>query len=266
MIVSRSQTNQLYTTGILKGGALLEDTRTLLTHWDEKSTLRQNVERFRRDNTLGKASRCRVEDILQVLRHRFLDSAPDLNALIALVSGGLATESLHPILFFYAARADRLLYDSVTRFLAQRRRSGMVDIRVPELEAWIRGSIGQQHPPTKWSATTITRCAQSVLSALRDFGVLQGAVQKRIAASCLPIRAFAYIAMLLHRAQPSGDRLLGHPDWRLFFLSRDAVERLLIESHQDRLLEYHAAGSVIRIAFPARTIEEYAHVIASRAF
>ena len=100
---------------------------------------------------------------------------------------------------------------------------------------------------------------------LRDFGVLQGAVHKRIAPAYLPVAAFAYVMFYLKRHQPSGARLVEHPDWRLFFLPREGVERFLFEAHQRGLLEYHAAGSVTRLSFPATTLEEYAHVLAERA-
>jgi hypothetical protein len=80
----------------------------------------------------------------------------------------------------------------------------------------------------------------------------------------LPVEAFAYIAFYLHQKQPSGERLLGHPEWRLFFLSPQAVERFFIEAHQSRLLEYYAAGSIIRITFPTGSIEEYAHALVER--
>jgi hypothetical protein len=51
------------------------------------------------------------------------------------------------------------------------------------------------------------------ISTLRDFGVLQGAVNKRIAPAYMPVTAFAYIAFYLKQHQPSGARLLEHPDW-----------------------------------------------------
>ena len=53
-------------------------------------------------------------------------------------------------------------------------------------------------------------------------------------------------------------------DWKLFFLTREGVERLLFEAHQRELLEYHVAGSVTRLTFPVSTLEEYANVLAQR--
>ena len=116
-----------------------------------------------------------------------------------------------------------------------------------------------------WSEHTTCRVTQGLMSALRDFGILQGAVHKRIAPTYVPVTAFAYVMFFLKEHQPSGAKLVEHPDWRLFFLPREGVERLLFEAHQRGLLEYHAAGSVTRLSFPAKTLEEYAHVLAERA-
>ena len=95
--------------------------------------------------------------------------------------------------------------------------------------------------------------------------MLQGAVNKRIAPAYLPVAAFAYVMFYLKQHQPSGAKLVEHPDWKLFFLPREGVERFLFEAHQHDLLEYHAAGSVTRLTFPAHTLEEYANVLAQRA-
>jgi hypothetical protein len=54
----------------------------------------------------------------------------------------------------------------------------------------------------------------------------------------------------LKQQQPSGAKLIELPDWKLFFLRREGVERLLFEAHQRDLLEYHVAGSVTRFLLP----------------
>ena len=94
--------------------------------------------------------------------------------------------------------------------------------------------------------------------------MLQGAVKKRIAPAFFPVESFAYIAFYLKQHQPSGAKLIELPDWKLFFLQRESVERFLFEAHQRDLLEYHVAGSVTRLTFPAETLEEYANVLAQR--
>ena len=254
-----------YSSKIIKAGALLPDTKTLLSHWDTMMTVEENLGRIRRENAFGKASRSRVEDILAVFRQRYLAEEEVVKSLVALVQRRLPAASLDRILYFHAARSDRLLHDVVTDWLVPLQGRGVADIDVDEVRQLLSKWVAEGRTSGQWSEDTTRRVAQGLLSTLRDFGVLQGAVNKRIAPAYLPVAAFAYVMFHLKRHQPSGGRLVEHPDWRLFFLTREGVERFLFEAHQRGLLEYHAAGSVTRLSFPAPTPEEYAHVLADRA-
>ena len=181
-----------------------------------------------------------------------------------LVNKRFPAEGLNCILYFHATQSDQLLHDVVTEMLASLHRLGRSDVSVNDVKNWVSKQIAQGRTQSPWSDTTITRCAREVLSTLRDFGILQGAVKKRLAPIYLPVEAFAYIALYLRQNQPSGERLIHEPEWQLFFLSHKAVEHFFMEAHQHRLLEYYAAGSIVRITFPTESIEEYAHVIATR--
>jgi hypothetical protein len=254
-----------YTTKIIKAGALLADTKTLLANYDPVSTVAQNFDRFRRENIFGKASRSRVEDILAIFRQRYLGTPDVAEALATLARASFPAEALDRLLYFHAAQSDPLLHDIVTEYLYDRQAAGRADVSANDicrvLNPWAADGQTAEH----WSEPTTVRVAQGLLATLRDFAVLDGALHKRIAPVYLPVEAFSYVAFYLWQRQPSGERLLEHPDWRLFFLARPAVEHALMEAHQRRLLEYYAAGSVIRIAFPASALSEYAHVIAQAA-
>ena len=65
-----------YTTKIIKAGAFLADTKTLLAHWDLDSSVPDNLQRIQHENIFGKASRSRVEDILRIFRQRYLTETP----------------------------------------------------------------------------------------------------------------------------------------------------------------------------------------------
>ena len=255
----------LYTSKIIKAGALLADTKTLLSHWNVGVSVQENVNRLRRENVFGKASRSRVEDVLAIFRQRYLTETPVTKALVGLVQHRFPAVSLDRILYFHTVRADRLLWDVVTALLLPLHARGITDIDVVEVEKTLTTWAREGKTTGAWSDVTIRRVTQGVLSALRDFGVLAGAVNKRIAPAYLPIEAFAYVMFYLKQHQPSGAKLIDLPDWKLFFLSHDGVERFLIEAHQQRLLDYHAAGTVIRLTFPVHTLEEYAHVLAQTA-
>jgi hypothetical protein len=141
---------------------------------------------------------------------------------------------------------------------------GLVDINVQDFQHSLANWVDEGKTTGHWSETTIIRAAQELLAALRDFGALQGKRNKKIAPAYFPIESFAYVVFYLKQHQPSGAKLIELPDWKLFFMNREAVERFLFEAHQRDLLEYHVAGSVSRLTFPADTLEEYANVLAQR--
>ena len=254
-----------YTSRIIKAGALLDDTKTLLSHWDVTASVPENLDRIRRENVFGKASRSRVEDILAIFRQRYLTEAEVTKALVVLVKNRLPAASLDRVLYFHAARADRLLHDTVTEVLMPKQAQGITEIDLGELQRAVGKWVESGLTTRAWSENTTVRVAQGLLATLRDFGVLQGAINKRIAPAYLPVTAFAYIAFYLKQHQPSGAKLLEHPDWKLFFLNREGVERFFFEANQHGLLEYHAAGTVTRLTFPASTLEEYANVLAEKS-
>ena len=259
------EAEHVYTSRIIKAGALLPDAKTLLSHWDSSESAQTNLQRLQRENVFGKASRSRVEDIVAIFRQRYLTEPSVTRALVTLAKMRHPASALDRILYFHAARADRLLHDVVTEILVPMNAGGLSDINVDEIQKTVARWVKEGKTNSAWNENTTCRVTQGLMSALRDFGILQGAVHKRIAPTYVPVTAFAYVMFYLKINQPSGTRLVEHPDWRLFFLPREGVERFLFESHQRSLLEYHAAGSVTRLSFPVPTLEEYAHVLAQSA-
>jgi Putative inner membrane protein (DUF1819) len=76
---------------------------------------------------------------------------------------------------------------------------------------------------------------------------------------------FAYIAFCIQKLGSYGSQITFHSDWRLFLLSVREVEHNFFEAHQQRLLQYHAAGNIISLTFPCETLEEYARVVTARS-
>src|SRR6266705_490658 len=83
-----------YSSKIIKAGALIGDTKTLLSHWDITASVAENINRVQRDNVFGKASRSRVEDILAIFRQRYLTEKSVTKALVTLVRQKLPSPAL----------------------------------------------------------------------------------------------------------------------------------------------------------------------------
>ena len=155
-----------YSSKIIKAGALLADTKTLLSHWDTTATVQENLSRIRRENVFGKASRSRVEDILAIFRQRYLVDEEVVKALVVLVQERLPAASLDRILYFHAAQSDRLLHDVVTEWLVPLQARGITDIDVDEVQKAPRevGRRGQDE--RRMVRGHDRRVAQGLLSTL----------------------------------------------------------------------------------------------------
>ena len=262
---SSSTAAPLYTSRIIKAIALIADTRLLLAEWDMARPVAENLDRLRSQNVFGKASRKRIEDILVIFRQRYFDDPNVGAALVTLAQGGAPSSWIDPLLYFFAAQSDRVLRDLVTEVLYDRQLAGLFDVPTEAINHQLRNWAVGGKTTSQWADSTIQVMGRLSLAALRDFGVLQGKIHKRITPVYLPAPAFALIAHWLHQREGSGDRTLHCDDWKLFLLPVAGVERLFIEAHQEHLLTYHAAGSVVRIDFPATSLTEYAHALVTRA-
>jgi len=249
-----------YSSKIIKATALLDDTKTLFEFWDENASIEENFSRVREQNIFGKSSRSRIEDELTIFRQRYFFDPEVASALVHLVKNNVTSEILHPILFYFSAKADNLLYDSIG-ILENYTMWGQRDISTDEIQQEIHKFIDEGKTTTQWSESTIVRVARNLLTTLRDFGILEGEAKKKIAPFYLPHQAFAFIALYLYNEGNPGIKLVDHPDWTLFSLNSGLVERFFLECHQEGLLNYHGAGSVIRIDFPTTSLTEYADVL-----
>lgn len=264
--MSRTSRDASYTSKIIKAGALLPDTKLLLENWDKDASVQTNLDRIRQENLFGKASRSRVDDVLLIFKERYLEDPDLLGALVTLANGGMLGEALNRILYFQTTRSDLLLHDLVTEQLNDWSGRSDREIRPWEVQNWIEKQVAAGRTERPWSPAVQRRVVQGLLSTLRDFGILEGSVKKRLAYLYLPLDAFAFIAFQLHGEGRSGKALLHDPEWRLFLLPEGTVERFFLEAHQEGLLQYYAAGPVVRIDFPAQNLEEYAHVLSQRGY
>lgn len=253
---------QLYTTRIIKGGALLNDMRTLVTAWDGTADC---TESLLKRGVLGHVSRKRARDVIErVFIPRYVRSEPPhlWRPLGLLEVGGWTLEEMRPVHLYAAVTSDPLLRDLSRELIEPKYSLGQLDIDVNDVVAFLGHCPRDRFPNGGWSQDTTIRVAQGALSAFRDLGVLSGAVNKRIEAAILPVATFALLAMARHEVGRRGMGVLQDPIWGLFHMSETSIEKMFMEAHQRGFLAYHAAGSLIRVDYPADTLEDHARALA----
>jgi len=258
-------TESIYTSRLIKATALIPDTKALLASWDLSLDWRANFDVARRMNIFGKASRARIEDILKIFRQRYFDDPEAGQALVTLVQGDVPAQWVDPLLYYYTVQNDSTLRAIVLEVVARRRLGGYTDVTQEHVLRSLRDWVAEGKTADKWGEETLARVTRHSLATLRDFGILQGKATKSITPLYLPVEAFAFLAFELWRHEKSGEKILHNPEWNLFFLPIQGVERFFLEAHQERLLSYYAAGSVVRLEFPVNTLVEVARVLVERA-
>ena len=88
-------------------------------------------------------------------------------------------------------------------------RKGLTNIDADDIDHTLAKWVREEKTTSEWGEYTTRRVSQGLLATLRDFGVLEGAVNKRIAPAILPITAFAYIMFFLKQHEILVDMIQG---------------------------------------------------------
>lgn len=253
----------MLSSNLLKGGSLLDDTRRFVEVWDYAATVDANLERITTENLLGHPSRKRSADVIKYgLKRRFIDGAPGcMPALRALLD---QTVGFREACYYETARAEELLAMFATGPLFSWYQQGRLSVTTAEVEKWLRqltagGELAQ------WSEQVTNRAAQGLLSTLRDFGVLTGAMRaqrKEIRTPALSAVGFAYVAFREREQGASGRALVESPIWRRWLLDDRWVHDLFTQADHLGVLHYARAGSAVRIDWRIDDLAEVVRVAA----
>ncbi len=250
----------MLTSNILKGGALLDDARRLVDVWDLGEDDAWNLRHIADENLLAKPSRARANAVLRrVLRPRLVEPGPHVIAALKelLPSPRGFTEAY----YFESTRADELLAACAEGPIFAWRQAGRIAVDVNEVAAWLAELSAKGQTPS-WADQTRLEVARHLLAALRDFGILSGAVRKEFSRASLSAAGFSYIAFRLHECGASSRALLASEMWRRWMLDSGRVTELFHEAARNGLIRFSAAGSSVRVDWLEESLPEVVRAVA----
>jgi hypothetical protein len=241
------------TSRIIKGGALLDESRLFIERWDPSKLESQNLREFRAGNLLGKRSRARTEDAVAILRQRFVE--PGGQVISALKQLSIQAEAFRDACYFEAARNDDLLAYVAGRILREMWARGRTQVAVSDVD---RALLTEPPAPivAEWSESTRTRVIHGVLSSLRDFGILEGQANKRIATPRISFGGFVYVLGRLREESRSTHEVVAAPVWSWWLLEERQIRAHILEADRHAILRFSDAGSVMRIDWRTADLEE----------
>lgn len=194
------------------------------------------------------------ERIFDTLSHRYLSHGIPwiLADLTEAVRGGPRSSEFVSLLYLHYALRDHLTFDFVTDVLWARRQQGKLLVGREDLLALLESAAQTQPQISRWAESSRRYLAGSILTALRDFGLLQGIQKKRLSelALPLPLGTAEHLLRLMHMEGLRGREVLQDPAWRLFMLGEPDVVHILSRLAQARRIGFERSGTTVILHFP----------------
>ncbi len=96
-----------------------------------------------------------------------------------------------------------------------------------------------------------------------DFGLMTGSVVREFASFHLTDDAFLYVLQAMAAEEANAQRLMASPDWHLFQMDSEDVEREILRLHQFRRLDYQVAGSLTQLSLPYPSLTAFVEGLAT---
>jgi len=180
-----------------------------------------------------------------------------LNPIIAIYKTNASETMRRGALYYHFATSDLFTYEVTTRLIYSLIHKGFTNISPRIIDDFL-DSRAESHPEiNNWSYQTRKSLISHYLSALRDFGILEGKVRKRIHRPIVEETLFLYVATVLRDCGKSSRDILASDDFKLFLLTPAEVEIRFIEAHRNKRIEFRKSGKIISLEFPWETIHDY---------
>lgn len=260
-MASRAQVVSSFT--VIKG-TLIEPTYQAFALWDLTLTKKQNLDRFKATDPFGAGSANWWRDLAKAINRRFDPSGRD-RPLVRLAAGHCPLEVWRPLLLWHMTRDEFLVRDFLVNFLYPLHADGTWRVRTSDVIPYLRGLHGRTDIAIKeaWSEDTEDRVASGLLRLAGDFGLMTGTISREFVSYHLPEPAFLYLLHAIRDQEPNIHRLVHNPEWRMFLMGPEDVQRELFRLHQFQRVHYEVAGSIAQLQLPCVSASAYAEEMAS---
>ena len=229
-------------------GALLNEAFLLFkTMRENGSTVAELRESALRGQAFPRASYENRQRIWDSIHHRYF--APNIPWVSASLSSatvlGVGSPDFVSLAYLYYSLRDSLTFAVVTEVLWKRWLARSLAISGADVLDFLDGE-SKNHPAVKkWSSSTRTKLASSILAALRDFRVLNGIYSKQIQRPTVSPETVFHLLCILIAEGRQGRAVIEAPDWHLFLWSEDDAAKALADLAQRRWIRFERGGRTV---------------------
>lgn len=268
MIETGKLDQKKYTTGLIKGSGLIDETFSLLELWKPQMNSRKLADQAVEKNVISKATAKRTKDIVMEFSHRYLvDSGKSASYLKTLTQSSVSLNQLKQLLMIYTARAHPILCDFIVHVYWDRVRNNHEYLENRDAQRFIDQALLNGNIESRWTDRVIKNISKSLLTCLRDFDFISAntILKRRIVPySILPLTAM-FLSHEIHFSGFSDNSILGSPDWAMFGIFGKAdVVNVLKQASRDEVFILQYSGDLLRISWKYNTMEELLHAFTRR--
>ena len=262
--------NSIYTSRNSSKGALLTEAMTLFSFLARNNSLASAREAVIQDDLFIKKAYQTRKKCWAILHSRYFPARVEFSGdmanrdysecnhpIIALFRAHASETMKKGVLYYHFATSDLFTYEATVELVYDLYSKGLTNLASRDVHKFL-DSKKKSHPEiNNWSPQTCSSLVSHYLSAMRDFGILKGKVQKKIYRPTVEEDLFLYVVVYLRDCGKSPKDILASDDFKLFLLSRQEVEARLRESQRRHRIRFLRSGSIVSLELPWRSIYEY---------
>jgi glutathione S-transferase len=258
-------TSGAYTARLAAGLGLIDETLALLDIWHEGMDTPSLTRVAVQSGRFPTMSARRIENLVSdgfAIRYLVNGAAPA--RLLKALTDRLARRELEQVMFLYTCRAHPILADFVRDVYWPAYGAGRNTLDNEEARTFVTRANQAGKTTVPWSESTMKRVAGYLTGCCADFGLLERGQRKerRIQPFRIEARVATLLAYDLHFAGLGDNSILADQDWALFGMdSADALSELRRLSLRG-LMIVQTAGTVTRIGWQYKTIDEVTDAVA----
>lgn len=260
--MSNHKSEQFYTTQLGAGLGLVEETKLLLSLYEEGMSTTELYGKALNSGLFPMVSARRLRNIIaECFSPRYIKPGV---ALTLKKLGPVTSSSIFvQLLLIHTALANRVLLEFITDIFWAKYSGGHDVISGDDAREFIVNAVREGKTQKPWADSVIKRVSSYVLGCCADYGLLSsGRVSKR---TIQPVRlqqsTALYLSHWLHFSGLGDNAVINHECWKLFGLEPFDVREELKKLAKNGWLIVQSAGDVTRISWQFKTMEDVIDVI-----
>ncbi len=241
-----------YSTRNIAKGASIGDAGRVFSALQQGMTIQQVRDEAHEGTLLPQSGRSSRERIWASLHHRYLTHRVEWiigDLTEAFIVGPLSQEFISLLYLHYALR-DHLTYDFITDVLWNMGWEGHPTVSRNDVLDLLDRAAPDQPQVLRWTEVSRRKLANSIVTALRDFHVLEGTRDKTLVRPPLPLSTAEHLLRILTVEDCRGREVIEDPTWRLFMLTEQDVAATLAKLSREGNIHFEKVGMTVVLQTP----------------